>query len=144
MHRLLALPLAAALLAACGGGSEGTRVPFVTIVHTQHSQVPSREELVLRGNAELNELWGRISVDGAPLPSIDFSTTQIVGVFLGTRPNGCHHVSISRITRTTERLVVRYRETVPGPGDICTQALVTPAHLVALARTTLPVEFAAE
>jgi len=147
MCHALSTILAAALLAACGGGGggdEGTPVPFATLARTQNSGVASREEVVVRGNAELTQLWGRITVDGAPLPSIDFADFEVLGVFLGSRPNACHAVEISRITQTSARRVVTVRESTPAPGAACSQVTVTPAHLVVAARSTVPVEFVAE
>jgi len=145
MHKLLLFIFAAFVSACGGGGSDETPVPFATIAHTQYSGVTSSEQVVVRGSSELNDLWSRITVNGAPVPSVDFAALQVVGVFLGSRPNGCFDVAITRITQTPDRLVVRYRESTPLPGDsACTQAVVTPAHLVAMARSQLPVEFVAE
>jgi hypothetical protein len=87
---------------------------------------------------------GHVFLDGTALPSVDFASLQMVGVFLGSRPNGCYDVRVSRIVQTSERMVVRYRESTPAPGAVCTQAIVTPAHLVAVARSNQPVEFVAE
>lgn len=135
--------LAVVLLAACGGG-DGDTVPFVTVAHTQHSGFGSAEHVVLRSDSALQELWARMTVGGAPLPSVDFASFQVVGVFLGSRPNGCYDVAITGITRTASSLLVSYQETIPAPGAACTDGLVTPAHLVAMARSSLPVEFEAE
>jgi hypothetical protein len=63
---------------------------------------------------------------------------------LGSQADGCHGVVISSVTRTEDRLVVRYHETMPAPGSICNQATVSPAHFIAVAKSPLPVEFEAE
>jgi hypothetical protein len=146
MRESIVLMAVAALVGGCGGGggSNETTLPFVTVASTAQSGVASHEEVVVRGSSELAQLWSRITVDGAPLPSVDFSAVQIVGVFLGSRPNGCYGVAITRITRTPEQMSVTYRESTPAAGAACTPATVTPAHLVAVSRSDLPVRFAAE
>jgi len=149
MHIALAL-FCAALVVACGGSSavsSETNVPFITVASTQNSGVTTREEVVARTQAEMTEVWARYSaasVSPPQPPVVDFAAKQVVGVFLGSRASGCYSVSISRITQTGDRLVVAYREQGPSVGAVCTAAIVNPAHLVAVDRTSLPVEFVAE
>jgi hypothetical protein len=145
MHIRLLSVFAAALVNACGGGgSDETTVPFVTVATTQHSGFGSAEHVVLRSHTRLKELWARMTVDAAPAPSVDFAGFQVLGVFLGSQADGCHAVVITSVTQTEDSLVVRYHETMEAPGSICNQATVSPAHFVAVAKSSLAVEFEAE
>ena len=64
---------------------------------------------------------------------------------LGEKPNGCHAVTITAVTRDDEtaRDVVRYTEAKPGPDAFCTQAIVSPYSFAAFERKH-PVAFRGE
>ncbi|WP_130429995.1 protease complex subunit PrcB family protein [Rivibacter subsaxonicus] len=140
----------ASLLAACGGGeasSETRNVPFTTVAQSGNSGVTAGEGVVARNQAEFNTVWARFSSNLLPppqAPAIDFGSQQVVGYFLGSRPNGCYSMSITRVTQSDDRLVVSYKEQVPAAGAICTMQVVNPAHLVAVPLSPLHVEFRAE
>lgn len=148
----LAPALLAAAVFACGGGGSGgpgdagTEVPFTTVVRSS-SAVSAREGVVARSQGEFDAVWARYHANLAPAPPppvFDFGAVQVVGIFLGTRPNGCYAVSITRVVRTADRLTVVYREQLPAPGVGCTQALVNPSHLVTVPASRLEVGFVAE
>jgi hypothetical protein len=145
-----ALVLAAALVAGCGGGaflSDDGPVPFSSLAQTSFSGVGTQDVVVVRSAAEMAALWPRFAGPIVPLPvqpAVDFNAQQVVGVFLGSRPSGCYGVFISSITVTAGRLVVRWKEQTPSPVALCTAVITTPAHLVTLPRSELPVEFVAE
>jgi hypothetical protein len=66
---------------------------------------------------------------------------MVLGVFLGSRPSGCYSVMIDNVYMQDGVVWVKYREEVPGAEAICSQALTSPSHLVAIRRTTRPVRF---
>lgn len=139
--------VAASLLVSCGGSDslDGLEidVPFTTVLETQNSGVNSAEQVNLTTGSAFNDLWNRV-VAGTSAPQVDFSAVQVLGVFLGSRSSACYRVTITRITRSASRLTVRFRETRPAAGDTCATVVVTPAHLVATARSSLPVSFVGE
>jgi hypothetical protein len=143
MRTFLLRLLAAAALAACGGGGDGAAVPFETVAGTDHSGFGSAEHVVLRTQRQLDQLWARMTVD-APAPAVDFSRVQLLAVFIGNRADGCAGVAVSSVSRTPTSLVVSYRETTAPPSAACTQQVTSPAQLVSIAKSTLPVEFEAE
>lgn len=144
------LVVASLLTAACGATetiSEGPNVPFATLAQSNSSGVTSSEGVVARNQTEFNALWVRHSANSSPLPpapSVNFNAFQVVAYFLGTRSNGCYSISITRVTRTSDRLVVTYKEQVPAAGVLCTANIVSPAHLVVVPQSQLQVEFVAE
>ena len=137
-------------LAACGGtetDSESSIIPFITVAQTSNSGVTTREGVVARNQSEFNAVWARHSANLLPPPqppAVDFNAHQVVGYFLGSRPNGCYAMSITRITRTGDRLAVAYKEQVAAADAVCTQQIVNPAHLVTVPQSQLQVEFVAE
>ncbi len=105
------------------------------------SRIATAEHHVLRDPQAWAQLWARHAAPERPLPAIDFSQRMVLAVFLGSRPDGCHSVEIGELRQTAQQIELRYREIRPLPGQVCTQALTTPAHLVTLPASSLPVIF---
>lgn len=141
--------LSALVWNTCGGvgdALEGKELSFTTLARSSHSGVAASEGIVARTPGEFNAIWSRYSANQFPAPRppvVDFKTTQVLGYFLGTRPSGCYSVAITRVSQTKDRLVVTYKETLPGPAEMCMQQLVNPAHLIAVPKSLLRVQFVA-
>ncbi len=118
-------------------------VTFKTIERGGQSGIETAREVVVRTGAEWTALWKEHAPNRKP-PTVDFTTSMVVGVFLGTRPTGGHSVEITRIEREGAELVVSYRERKPDPSDIVTQAITMPYHLVATERFAGPARFKVE
>ena len=56
----------------------------------------------------------------------------LVGAFQGSQRTGGYAITIDRITRDGDRLIVRATFTEPPPGAIVTQVLTSPAHVVSI------------
>jgi hypothetical protein len=150
MRVILYLMLLLSVLGACGGegsASDRTDTPFTTLAKPCPSNVTVSEGVVARTQSEFDAVWGRCFGGGVPPqpPSLDFDALQVMGIFLGSRPDGCYldSVSITRIRKAGDRLLVIYKEHPPSSGG-CTFGVVNPGHLVSTARTELQVEFVAE
>lgn len=160
--RALASVLALSQVAGCGGGSAaanssrltiagdtGTRsqLSFVTALAGDSSGITTRETVVVRNAGQWEVLWGRhasFMVPPPPPPAQDFSGRQIVGLFVGSRPDGCYGVTVTAVAPESQVVVVHYRERREGSGTACTQAITQPHHLVWIPASSLPVEFKAE
>lgn len=141
----LTLALALTLLSACGGGGEA-RVDraFTTVERSQNSGVSSPRRLVLRSASEWSALWAvhaSPQLPPAPLPAVDFSRDEVIAVFAGSQPNGCHGVEILAVADGDTDRRVTVLQSGPPPGAICTQQVVTPAHMIVLPRSSLAVTF---
>lgn len=136
------------LLLACGGQlptSPGHGLPIVTVVAAQSSGIDAGREEVIRDAEAWARAWREIHArrsPAAPLPEVDFSRQMLLLVALGERPDGCHDVEIAGVEGAGDALRVAVREIVPGPGCICTMALVQPVHVVSVERTAGEVRFA--
>ena len=115
-------------------------IPFKVLVQGGHSGVEEKREVVARTAEEFKALQVSPPPDGA-MPKIDFATTMVVGVYLGTRPSGGHSVEITRIERDGADLVVTYRERAPGPNEMATMVLTSPFQLVTTATFSGRVRF---
>ena len=111
---------------------QGT-VPFTTIVHGDQSGIERQREVTIRTAEEWQALWKEHHPDEQP-PSVDFSKSMVIGVFLGFRNTGGYSVAITSIDRTGNEIVVTWKETRPGPQAITSQVLTFPHHIVRMER----------
>jgi hypothetical protein len=118
-------------------------VAFKTIDQASRSGVGEARDVVIRDGAKWSALWTE-HAGPSPIPFVDFDRQMVIGVFLGKKENGCYATSISSVSLSGNKLSVLHSDTVPGPGVLCTLAITSPAHLVVVDRTDLPVEFATE
>ncbi len=87
-------------------------VAFTTVERGQGSQLDAPREVVIRTADE----WRRLCQEHAParpLPDIDFETTIVAGVFLGTRPTASFEVEIAAVHSEDDRLIIEYEERRP-------------------------------
>lgn len=138
------MPLA--LLAACGGGGGEHRVEqaFTTLDRSQNSGLITPSRQVIRSADAWATLWaGHVSPRLPPpaLPAVDFSREEVIAVFAGSQPNGCHAVEIQEVSDGGLERRVIVRASTPPAGAICTQQVVNPAHLIRLPATALVVSF---
>jgi hypothetical protein len=104
-----------------------------TIEKGDQSNVDDARQVLVRTDAEWAKLWQQHSFD-RPRPAVDFSKEMVVAVFMGSRPNAGFSTTILSATAANGALIVRYRETMPGPGTVSAQILTFPYHLVAIPR----------
>jgi hypothetical protein len=124
--------------------SQAPEVLFESVSHQSHSYINQQRFVVISDAAAWAAWWAEHHRGISPtpaLPDVDFSENMVIGVYLGTRPNGCYGVGIDRIYRSGETNIVEYIERTPSEYDICTMALVSPSHLVTIPKTSYPFEF---
>jgi hypothetical protein len=117
---------------------------FNTVDRSAYTGVREPANVVLKDMDTFTRVWHRLAGPNAAVPAIDFSTSMVVAVFRGMLPNGCYSTEITDVYRTADGINVSRVDTVPGPGTICTQVVVTPAHLVAIPRTDELLTFSVE
>ncbi|MCC7415681.1 MAG: protease complex subunit PrcB family protein [Acidobacteria bacterium] len=131
---LPALALAAVLQA---GGAPGA---MKTIAQGADSAVDEARQTVARTPVEWAALWRAHDFE-RPAPAVDFTTSMVVAVFMGSRPSAGFAVQVVGTTRDGNDLIVQYRETVPARGTLAAQILTSPYHLVSLPRVDGDVKF---
>ena len=107
-----------------------------TIEKGDQSNIDDGKQLLVRTEAEWAKLWQQHAAD-RPRPAVDFSKEMVVGVFMGSRPNAGFSTSIVSATAANGALIVRYTETMPGPGTVSAQILTFPFHLVAIPKAAV-------
>jgi hypothetical protein len=78
-------------------------------------------------------LW-KSHAPGQTPPPVDFKTRFVAAAFLGSRPTGGFSVQITGTRIAAGTLIIEFVDRERGPGDIVTQALTSPFHLVTLPR----------
>jgi hypothetical protein len=154
--------LAISQIVGCGGGSaaaHSSRLPvvdedktrssssFVTALAGDSSGITARETVVVRNAGEWEAFWGRhasFMVPPPPPPPQDFSGRQMVGVFVGSRPDGCYGIAVTSVMLESQHVVIRYHERREAGAFSCTQAVTQPHHIIWIPSSSLPVEFRAE
>lgn len=116
---------------------------FRELERSSRSLVTQPGNVVVRDAAAFARLWAEHGAP-QPLPAVDFTRHMVIGVFTGSQPNGCHSTAIDRIVRANGKLTVARTDTEPGPGVMCTLAIVHPAHIVMVERSDAPVEFTSQ
>ncbi len=119
-----------------------TQVPAAvpTVAQGPSSGVEEPRQVVVRSPAEWDTLW-KAHAGPQTAPAVDFSTSMVAAVFLGTRPSGGFRAEIVGVRRENDALVVEYVERRPAADAIVTQVLTSPFHIVTLPRFGGPIRF---
>lgn len=127
-------------------------VKLVTVTVTYHqsleqsslSGITTARNVVVDNASSWANLWAdhtRPLSNPPPAPTVDFSKHMVLAVFLGGRPLGCYGVTITRTELLASKLRVEYQESTPPSDVACTTVMASPVHIVAVPKTSLPVEF---
>lgn len=119
-------------------------IPFSTISFSGYSGVTTAQNVVVRDASTWVALWATHTSTVTPqpqLPSIDFNTEMILGVFLGARSSSCYRVEIQKVNQLPGRITVEYKETTPPGLAVCAMVISYPFHLVAVPLSSDPVDF---
>ncbi|SNS36557.1 PrcB C-terminal [Noviherbaspirillum humi] len=119
-------------------------LPFETLDRSSYSGVEQPLLTVVRDQNGWSDLWRvhtRLITPAPSQPSVDLARQMVIGVFAGTKPNGCHGIQVREITLDQGVMTVRYQEETPGPQSMCAQALTAPSHLITTAAFAGEVRF---
>ena len=128
----------AAILAAL---LQGPAPPVITtIAEGATSNVETARQVVVRTADDWTQLW-KSHAPSQPPPAVDFRTTMVAAVFMGTRPTAGYRVRVTRARADAGALVVEYMETEPPRDAIAAQMLTAPFHIVAIPKRDGDVRF---
>jgi hypothetical protein len=119
-------------------------VNFTTVEPNVRTGIMEPRNVVVRDEAAWATLWAEHAGKDAALPKVDFGKQMVIGVFRGAQPDGCRGTAVRSVDFRDGKLNVVFVDTVPGPGIMCTMAIVYPSHLVVVNRSEAPVEFIRE
>ena len=109
-----AAPLEVKALASGGNSAHGSENALVRLDSSQ---------------ANLEQTWKLVGGNQIPQPappSVDFSRSKVVTVFLGSRPTGGYGIAIGDAKLEGKTLIVGVNIREPGAGTITTQAFTSP------------------
>lgn len=125
-----------------GAGLLAHTIPAIAGSGGHPSSAESREEVrvLMHGNDGQSEkqvqvIRSREELRAAPLSAslmeritaeVSFPHSALVVVHAGTRTTGGYTLSVGRVHRTGETLLIEVQETPPAPGALVTQALTYP------------------
>lgn len=116
------------------GGEAGQEVAFETLDEGNDSNVTERRDLVIRDADAWRGFWANHTEEDRPRPAVDFDDRMVVAALHGQAPQGCHRVEIERIVEAEDgsSLTVHAHERGPNEGQMCTDEVVHPFHIVDL------------
>ncbi len=119
-------------------------VALTTIAREQQSGVSDVRRLVIRDEATWRAFWTEFVSSRAPAPTrpaVDFDRSMVLVATMGTQRSGGYAILIDRAYREDGALVAVVRTLTPGPACMTMQSLTSPADIVVVARSGLPVRF---
>jgi hypothetical protein len=114
--------------------------PLRVLDKGDQSNVDEARQVVVRTAAGWTALWRQHAPD-RPRPAVDFARDMVAGVFLGSRPSAGFAIDVVSAREEHGNLVVRYRESSPGPGAVAAQVITSAYCIVALPRRDGEVRF---
>lgn len=107
------------------------------------SQIADKRFVTVRDAAAWTALWNEHTGARVAVPSIDFSSKMVAGVFMGRESATCGSTTIESVRQRSNpaRIEVGYRVVDPGPNVMCIAAAINQHALVTLPASSLPVEF---
>ncbi|GAB3464026.1 hypothetical protein GCM10027321_27330 [Massilia terrae] len=104
------------------------------------SGIHTAREIIINDQSSFEQLWTDHAGKDKPMPSIDFSKKMVIGLFAGW-VSYCDGLVLDSITNDGKQITVNYFRTVPPAGTACIAMVRSPAILVAIDRTLLPIYF---
>jgi len=93
---------------------------------------------IIRTQDELEQFWMKHAAIFFPqpaIPQIDFSSDMLIAVVDTIEPTGGYSLCIEALHSSAGTVSVLVRKTCPAPGDIVTDALTVPYHIITSARS---------
>jgi hypothetical protein len=128
------------LAALCCAAAGPDAVPFTTLDSGVQSGIEGSRQLSVRAAPAWTSLCAEYAA-GRPCPSVDFTRSTVLAIFLGTRPTAGFRVEIVRVERVADAIVVTWRERKPGPDEMAAQMMTTPFLLATIERTAATIRF---
>ncbi|MGI5460099.1 protease complex subunit PrcB family protein [Streptomyces sp. CA-249302] len=110
-------------------------IPFRDLVRQHNSTARTFFAEAVKDQESWDVLWRNISGNRIPPPeppAVDWASSMVLFVAIGTRNTGGYSVEITRLVREDDVVRVEARETRPGPRQPVTCAITEPFHAVTL------------
>lgn len=115
-------------------------VMALAVDENPNSGIHTARNIIVSDQSSWEQLWAEHAGKDKPAPAIDFSRQMVIGLFSGWG-SYCNGMLLDSITNDGKQLTVNYFHTLPPPGMACIALVRSPAILVAIDRTALPITF---
>ena len=108
------------------------------LVHAYYSGFNQPARTVIRDEESWRSAWATYYTGMLPIvspPVIDFSSSTVVLVALGSRSTGGYDITVSRVARDAGIVYVEVTSTSPGDKCYTTQAFTQPVDIVVVPHT---------
>lgn len=106
---------------------------------THAAGVSERKNYVAYSQEDFAKIWTMAhGSDGTPVPTVDFSTEYVIGVFAGQKPTSANSITVSSVTDTQNARNVVVMLSKPGTGCMTSQIVANPYQIVALPLSIAP------
>jgi hypothetical protein len=110
-------------------------VAFTKLASGVQASVTTRTNYIVRTDADLRQLWTMIP-DAGSLPTVDFSTNEVLALFAGQKPTAGYAIEATSIT-DGEKRVVAISLVSPDASCVLAQSLTSPYEIILVSKTTL-------
>lgn len=113
---------------------QATLVSFSVLAEgTNASNVSERKNYAVYTEEDFARLWAMAyGTDTSGMPSVDFDTQYVIGVFAGQKSSGGHTIEVASVTDADSIRTISMALTRPGEGCVVSQALTSPFQLIAV------------
>jgi uncharacterized membrane protein len=112
-----------------------------TLARGDDSRLAEPRRFVVRDPRAFAAIWAAHAGRAARPPVVDFESRMVAAIFAGERPTPGYSVEITGTRRDDSALVVLADERQPDTAQVVAQVLVSPFHIVTLARDDGEVRF---
>lgn len=117
-------------------------ITFRVLSQGQSSGLTQQKFLTFHSAIEFAEFWIiHTSPTPTAIPKIDFQQQMVIAVFMGEQRTGGYAIAIERITELEKELQVLVRLTRPKANTNRIMMITQPHMIVALPRSSKPVDF---
>ena len=133
-------------LVACATASSEDSLPIRSLAKGGFSGIQEPKQEVITDKKAWEQFWSHHNRlrPTTPPPAVDFTKEMVIAVTLGTKRTGGYSVEIVRVTPLDKKLKITAQQTSPPSGAMTIHALTAPFHFVAVPKSSLKPEFAAE
>lgn len=121
--------------------SQRTDLPMRTLSQSSNSLILQPRYVVAQDVESFRQLWLEHTGTADTMPMVDFSKEMVIAAFMGEQATGGYSLNIESVTEEQQRLRIKVGKVAPQPDQMVIQMLTAPAHLVAVPRRDLPIDF---
>ena len=96
--------------------------------HCLNAEIIGKKELNISNEIDFVNFWSKFG--NCDIPKIDFSKYNIIGIFLGKKPNPGYGVKITKILEVENNVEVHYKQYLPNPLKGYIQVIVYPYDFI--------------